>query len=179
MNVITSRYTSALIELAAENDSLDVFRAQFKMIKETFTANPDLLVFLKHYLISKADKKAALAKIFYPDIDEMIMNFMYIIIDHDRCSMIELIIADFLAKSNALSGISSGIVYSVRELDKQQLTELETALGLRFGGRIELENRIDKDLLSGVKVVVGDQVIDGSIRNKLSQLKENLLRRGG
>jgi len=179
MSKIASRYTIALLEVAIEEERVSFYRDQIKLIQDTIDECPGLMVFLNHYLISKEDKKALIKKIFADQDNESIIKFLYVIIDHDRCSNLVTIIDDFLKQSNGYMGILTGYVYSAYQLDEKQLKEIEEAISIKLDKTVWLENIIDQKLISGVKIVVDDNVIDGSLKNKISLLRNSLLSRGG
>lgn len=178
MSKIASRYSLALLELAKEEDSLDFYCEQLKRIKRVFKTNSELLPFLKHYLISKEDKKKVIDKIFADDSNQSIVRFIYLIVDNNRHDIIEQIIDDFLIKANEEQGRIMGQVYSIDYLSDKQIKEIEEAVSERFEYRVMLENMIDTELLSGIKVVVRDRVIDGSLKSRINMLKNSLLNRG-
>lgn len=80
-------------------------------------------------------------------------------------------------KDNKLVRGKSGIakVISVIPLNQQQLTEITEIIREKFGENFEVENQIDKSLIAGLVVEVGDKVFDSSIATKIKKVKENLL----
>jgi len=179
MSKIASRYTVALLELAIDEARVPFYRDQIALIHNTINKCPSLMVFLNHFLISKEEKKALIEEIFADHDNESVIKFLYVIIDHDRCNILDTIIDDFLKQSNAYLGILTGYVYSAYQLDEKQLKEIEDAVSIRLEKKVILENFVDQGLISGVKIVVDDNVIDGTLKNKISLLKNSLLSRGG
>ena len=178
MNKIASRYSLALLELAKEENSLDFYIDQLKKIKIVFKTNKELLPFLRHYLITKEDKKKVIDQIFADDTNQSIVKFIYLIVDNNRHNIIEQIIDEFLLKANEAQGRIMGQVYSIDYLSDKQMKDIEKAISERFASNVMLENLIDDDLLSGIKVVIGDRVIDGSLKSRINMLKNSLLNRG-
>ena len=179
MSKIASRYTVALLELAIDEERVLFYRDQIALIHDTINKCPRLMAFLNHFMISKEEKKALIKKIFSDQDNESVIKFLYVIIDQDRCNILDTIIDDFLKQSNAYMGILTGYVYSAYQLDEKQLKEIEDAVSIRLDKKVLLENFIDQELISGVKIVVDDNVIDGSLKNKISLLRNSLLSRGG
>ncbi len=179
MSRIASRYAIALLELAVEEDKLDFYCEEMQTVSKTLKQNQEILPFLMHYQISKQDKKAVIAKIFATDNNKTILRFLFLIIDQGRSNIINQIIEEFIRKANQERGVIFGEVYSTKPLSKQQIKDVEEAIGLKLKYKIQLENMIDPELMSGIKVVVRDQVFDGSLKNRISMLKKSLLSRGG
>jgi len=86
-----------------------------------------------------------------------------------------LLINDFLAYYYRVKGVAFGVVYSVRPLDKKHIEKLEETIGSELEQKVVLENKIDEALLGGFKIVINNNVWDGSYRSKLKDLKASLL----
>ena len=67
-------------------------------------------------------------------------------------------------------------MYSIRELSDEEIKQIETSVSKKLDTNVELTNRISKDLISGIRVVVEDVVIDGSMKYKLDNLRSELLK---
>ena len=80
---------------------------------------------------------------------------------------------------NDAKNVKEGIVYSVNELSKDEIKRVEEAISANLGYTAELHNKLNPDLISGVRVVVGDVVFDGSMRNRLNSLTSELLKKAG
>lgn len=77
--------------------------------------------------------------------------------------------------ANEEDGIVKGIVYSVRPLDEEEIRKITEFADKKFNRKTVLINKIDKTLISGIKLEVGDQVIDGSLKNRIDDLRSSLL----
>ena len=86
-----------------------------------------------------------------------------------------LLIQDFLAYYYRIKGIGFGVVYSVRPLEKEHIEKLEVAIGNELEQKVVLENKLDESLIGGFKIVINNNVWDGSYRSKLKDLKSSLL----
>ncbi len=174
MEQLSNRYGVALFELAKEENVVDVWQSQVKQISSLLSKNNELLDFLEHVLILGKDKKEVVEKVFGKSIDKNILNFMFLLIDNKRVYILMDTFKKFNSLCNEAKNIEEGIVYSKRPLSDEEVTDVEKAMGKKFDKKIELSNKVDLNLLSGVKVVINNTVIDGSMRNKLDVLKENL-----
>lgn len=174
MNKITQRYATAFLELAKEENQIDLYQKDARTIIRVLKESEDLNEFLSHIVISKKDKKELLKDIFQNHIHDMVYRFLFVMIDKERSDLISDTLEEFDMLCNQEKGILSGIVYSVYPLDEKQIQEIEESIKGMIQHTVELNNQIDSSLLSGVKVVVNDKVIDGSLRGKIDSLKENL-----
>ena len=101
-------------------------------------------------------------------------NLLRTVIDNGRLSVLPEIAAQFRALVNARSGVSDATVYSAFAIDPAQLAELSTALEKRFGRKLNATVQIEPELIGGVRVVVGDEVLDTSVKARLQQMRAAL-----
>jgi F-type H+-transporting ATPase subunit delta len=98
-------------------------------------------------------------------------NFLRAVIENGRLSAVPEISVQFRTLKNAQSGSSDAVVYSAFPIDGTALVELSTALEKRFGRKLNVSVAIDESLIGGVRVVVGDEVLDTSVKARLEQMK--------
>ena len=99
------------------------------------------------------------------------MNFLRTVIDNDRLPALPEIATQFRALKNARSGSSDAVVYSAFPMDAGALGAVAPALEKRFGRKLNLTVQEDPSLIGGVRVVVGDEVLDTSVKARLEQMK--------
>ena len=102
-------------------------------------------------------------------------NFLRAVIDNGRLGALPEIARQFRALINAKSGSSDAVVYSAFALDTAALTDLATTLEKRFGKKLNLKVELLPELIGGVRVVVGDEVLDTSVKARLEQMKAALI----
>jgi F-type H+-transporting ATPase subunit delta len=102
-------------------------------------------------------------------------NFLRAVIDNGRISVLPEIASQFRALKNARSGSSDAVVYSAFALDSAALADLATTLEKRFGRKLNLKVELEPELIGGVRVVVGDEVLDTSVKARLEQMKMALV----
>ena len=102
-------------------------------------------------------------------------NFLRAVIDNGRLGALPEIASQFRALKNAKSGSSDAVVYSAFSLDAAALADLATTLEKRFGKKLNLKVELLPELIGGVRVVVGDEVLDTSVKARLEQMKSALI----
>lgn len=100
-----------------------------------------------------------------------LQNFLRTVIDNGRLAALPEIAAQFHALVNARSGVSDAAIYSAFPIDDTALAEMVAALERRFGRKLNPTVWIDPALIGGVRVVVGDEVLDTSVKARLEQMK--------
>ena len=102
-------------------------------------------------------------------------NFLRAVIDNGRLGALLEIASQFRALKNAKSGSSDAVVYSAFALDASALADLSATLEKRFGKKLNLSVELQPELIGGVRVVVGDEVLDTSVKARLEQMKAALI----
>ncbi len=104
-------------------------------------------------------------------LPENAKNFLRIVIENRRVDALPEIAAQFRALVNAQAGSSDAVVFSAFAIDDQALADLTGVLEKRFGRTLNVTMQIDESLIGGVRVVVGDEVLDTSVKARLDQMK--------
>ena len=105
--------------------------------------------------------------------DAEVGNFIHLLADNRRLSCLPEIASQFHTMKQHEEGVKEGVVHSAFPLDEAQLRDLKSLLEGRFG-RLQLSVQVDPALIGGVKVVVGDQVLDTSVSGKLAAMRAAL-----
>ena len=101
-------------------------------------------------------------------------NFLRTVIDNGRLAVLPEIAAQFQALVDALGGVSQATIESAFPIDATQVAEVKSAMERRFARKLEANVVVVPELIGGVRVVVGDEVLDTSIRARLEQMKAAL-----
>ena len=165
---IARPYAEALFKSAkADLNDATSWLDQFAVI----AGNPQLLQFAHNPKVTDEqvfDLFAGVAKTALPDSAK---NFLHIVIENGRVEVLPEIAAQFRALVNAQGGSSDAVVFSAFAIDDKALGELTGALEKRFGRKLNLTMQLDESLIGGVRVVVGDEVLDTSVKARLDQMK--------
>ena len=111
---------------------------------------------------------AGVAKVTLP---EMAKNFLRTVIENGRLNALPAIAEQFRALKNAKSGSADAVVYSAFTIDSTALADLAATLEKRFGRKLNVSVELQADLIGGIRVVVGDEVLDSSVKARLEQMK--------
>jgi len=104
-------------------------------------------------------------------LDPKLANLLRAVIDNGRLAALPEIAAQFQALVNSRSGVSDATVFSAFAIDDGQLAEVMAALEKRFARKLNATVQIAPELIGGIRVVVGDEVLDTSVRARLEQMK--------
>lgn len=177
-STLSSRYAEALLSIAKEKGLNTEFRNYIKEVVNAFNDNLEIISILSSSFISKEEKKEIISKVFStcPYID--IVSLAMLIIDNRREKYLLPILNEFISLSNEEDNICEGYVYVVEKLSKKQLEDIQRAISKKLNKEVFLYQKIDENLIGGIKVVISDYVFDASIKHKLDSLKSTLQERG-
>jgi F-type H+-transporting ATPase subunit delta len=102
---------------------------------------------------------------------EMAKNFLRTVIANGRLSAVPEIASQFRALKNARGGSADAVVCSAFAIDSAALADLSITLEQRFGRRLNVSVELQPELIGGIRVVVGDEVLDSSVKARLEQMK--------
>lgn len=168
------RYANAFLGLAIEKDILEKTREDILLIKNTIDASSDLQLFLKNPIIKKDQKKAAVKKIFEGKIQDVTFEFYDLLARKDREALLEDISNKFIELYNQHQGIIKVGVTSAKKMEEAQLNVLKKNIEQTTGKKVEFKTDVEEELIGGLKIRIEDTVVDGSVKFKLSQLKDRL-----
>jgi F-type H+-transporting ATPase subunit delta len=114
------------------------------------------------------DLIAGVAKVDMPDAAK---NFLRTVIENGRLNALPEMATQFRALKNAQSGSSDAVVHSAFPIDGAALAELAVTLEKQFKRKLNLSVVLQPELIGGIRVVVGDEVLDTSVKARLEQMK--------
>ena len=168
---IARPYAEALFKAAAADLS---GTAQWLEPLAAVADNAQLLEFAANPKITDQqvyDVVSGVAKVQLPAAAQ---NFLRTVIENGRLAALPEIAVQFRALLNARAGSSDAVVYSAFPIDAAKLAEVSGALEKRFGRKLNLTVQEDPSLIGGIRVVVGDEVLDTSVKARLEQMKAAL-----
>ena len=101
-------------------------------------------------------------------------NFLRAVIDNGRIAALPEVAIQYRERKNLQSGASDAVIYSAFPIDDADLADVGAALQRRFGRKLNMRVENDPSLIGGIRVVVGDEVLDTSVKARLEQMKAAL-----
>lgn len=172
---IALRYANALFLLAKEENKVQQYQDEIKNILIVIEQNPDFLIFIKHYNVDKAPKKKLINDVF-KGLQENIINYFKLLVDKNRANYLKESLLAFNTLCNEDKGVKEGIIYSISPLTKEEKLKIELLIGQKLKSKVELENKIDRSLLGGIKVVVNDVIFDNTLYRQIQTMHQELLK---
>jgi F-type H+-transporting ATPase subunit delta len=166
---IARPYAEALYKVALHADVAGWGR-QIDVLAEV-ARNDDLRQFADSPKVSSGqvyDIVAAAANI---PLDAGMQNFLRTVIENGRLTALPAVAEQFHALANAAGGVSDATIYSAYPIEPAQVADILGALERRFGRKLTPQVVLEPELIGGVRVVVGDEVLDTSVRARLERMK--------
>lgn len=167
-------YAQALYDATIDGNILENTYQDYKEIVSLLKAQPQLFDLFKSPKIDKQEKKLILTTVFEGQVQAELLNFLKILIDSRRTFYIIAIFEAFEAQYREHFKLQTAYIRTVTPLTPEQTKALSAKLGESTGLTIEVVNVIDPSVMGGMLIQIGDQVMDGSLKRKLSGLKDFL-----
>jgi len=133
-------------------------------------ANADVQAYASNPHVTPAQLADTIASLVKSPVTAEVKNFIAILADNSRIVLLPEIAEQFELLKNASEGAADVAVHSAFELSAGQLAQLVAQLETKFGRKLNPTVTVDPSLIGGVRVVVGDEVLDTSVRAKLQQM---------
>lgn len=176
MNQVAKTYAEAMFALALDVDSVDKYKQDVKLVEASFDEVEGINKFLASVKVAKADKKEVFNSSFKGKVADEVIYFLNVLVDRGRIALYKDIFHEFYHLCNEQLGIKEGVVETARPLAKDKIVELEKALS-KDGVKVELKAKLNTTLISGFRVIFDDKIIDTSMKKKINQMNEMLLRK--
>jgi F-type H+-transporting ATPase subunit delta len=134
-------------------------------------ANPQLLQFADSPKVSSSDVFGVVTGVAKSTLNDHAKNFLRTVIENGRLNALPEIAVQFRALKNAQSGSSDAVVFSAFPIDATALADVALSLEKRFGRKLNVTVELQPELIGGIRVVVGDEVLDTSVKARLEQMK--------
>jgi len=169
---VAKRYAKSLLDLAKEKGAIDAINNDMKLFTDVIKENHDLLLLLENPIISGDKKLAILHQIFRNKIDKITSSFFEIVVKKGREKYLNQIAKDFINQYKTLKGIQSAEIISAVGLDDKLRKQVYDIIRKSTNSEIELVEKVNKDLIGGFVLRVGDKQYDASISSSLRKLTQ-------
>lgn len=168
---IARRYTLALYEECLKQNKVDNVSADLNTILGIISENRQLQLFFQSPVISKRKKVVIIKSLFKGKADNIVYNFILLLIERSRENMIADIISDFFEYRNIMESIVTAKITSAFELDNNRKKGIVKSLELYSGKKCIPEYELNRDLIGGFIIKYNDLVLNASIKRQLELLK--------
>jgi F-type H+-transporting ATPase subunit delta len=174
-SVSVSRYANALFQLAKEAKVIDTVSNDLTSLEVTINSDVEILKFIQNPSIKKSLKVQFFNTVSQKlELSKLTENFIGLIIKKNRVHYILEMIRAFNDLLSELKGIKSANITSAYKLSDEEVSKIKMKLKDKFNSDFNINLLTDSSLIGGLKIQVGSQMIDSSIKNQLNLLKAKM-----
>ncbi|MBQ7661380.1 MAG: ATP synthase F1 subunit delta [Clostridia bacterium] len=168
-------YAVSLFELASETGEEAAFRTALAEVRTLFSENPDYIRLLSTPNIPKGERHTLIETAFADSLPTYVLSFLCLLCDRGDMHILFDCIREYEDLYNEFNRRIRARVVSAVELTADEKEKLVAGLSKKFARTIDPVYEVDEHLIGGVIVYADGKVIDGSLRHKLNEMKEELL----
>lgn len=164
------RYAKSLLELAQEQNALDAVHDDMVLFSKTCEETRELKLILQNPIINHSKKLEILNSIFKGKVNDLTIAIFNIITRKNREGILYSISKEFHIQYNIVKGVGQASIVTSTELASSQLETIEKMVASATGKKVELERKVDEELIGGFVLTVGDKQVDTSVKTQLLKL---------
>ncbi len=169
MGYVALQYAEALFGITLEEGKIEETLLAYEEFSNAI--DDEIYKFLNHPKISKKDKKEVIKNAL---TNELLKNFIFVMIDNFRIELLEESLIEFKKIVDKQNNVMKVTVYSKKEINTDQKNQLKTNLKKKHNRKIELKNIVDGSIAGGLRIEYEGMILDDTINNYLQTLKHNL-----
>ena len=170
---LAGRYATALFGLARDEKQIDAVTRSLATVEAAIAESKDLRTLASSPLIDRTDAGRTMRALTPTlGVDPITAKFLGVLADNGRLRELKAVIKTFRQLAAQHRGETTAEVTSARPLDDGQVAALKSNLKARLGRDVAIDAKVDPEILGGIIVRHGSQMIDASIRTKLNTLAQ-------
>jgi F-type H+-transporting ATPase subunit delta len=169
------QYATALADVALEQGAAEAVKKQLEDFGAAYAESWELRSVLSSPAVERTAKHGVIEKLAARlGASRIVRNFLFVVVDNQRTHLLPEILQTFEDVIRQRQGVAEAEVTSAAELTAPQKTQLQQTLERLTGRKIQAKYSLDPALLGGAVVRIGDTIYDGSVRNRLNQMRARL-----
>ena len=173
--LVAKRYAEALYEYALSGGTVQAVDEDITALITSLEASSELTVFFASPIISREKKRSIVGILFRERVHAATLRFLEQLVDKRRENIIRDILSAYQELRDGQLGVARAVARSASPITEEEVADVRRTLERMTGKTVRLETEVDKNLIGGLVVQIGDTVYDGSVRNKLNHLKEQFV----
>jgi F-type H+-transporting ATPase subunit delta len=173
LSTIARPYAEALFQAASAAKAAEAWLGPLEAVAQA-AASPQVAAVASDPRLSEAQVFDLLAAFWREALPAELANFLKLVIENDRLAALPEVASQFRALKNDAEGTADCLIESAFAMTDAQVAELVALLARKFPRRLKPQTRVEPRLIGGVRVTVGDQVLDNSVRARLDAMRVQL-----
>ena len=170
---VSNRYAKALLELAVETNNLEDCCSDMNTILTVCQDSKEFYLLLKSPVIKTDKKIIIIEEVFYNKLSELTNGFIKIITSKKREAILDSVAKSFISLYKEKKNIISAKLVTATEIDNETREEVLDFIKKKGHKNVDLQEKIDKSIIGGAIINIGNKQIDASVSNKINEMKQN------
>ena len=167
------RYAEAAFEVAQNDGDIEGWLSDLRTVTEAVT-EPSANAFFKDPNVSRAEKIQTLRQLI-PSARPHAVNLAMLLVTRHRLGLMPGILQEFERLEHEAQGVTEADITVARPMSDDETREIGEQLGRATGGRrVNLRVHVDRSVLGGIVIRIGDQLFDASVRGRLERLRQEI-----
>lgn len=171
-------YAGALLELTSEQGSTDAVADEVSQLLAILAEGGDLHQLFSNPGIGDQDRKQIVKKVFEGKVSDLLLRFLCVVADKGRLDSLPSIAAGYLLAVAEQRGQVEVEAFVAAPLDAQTAEQVAGQIGAHLGKQVTLRQHVDASLIGGLKIKIGDKLIDASVASQLKSMKNKMIAAG-
>jgi F-type H+-transporting ATPase subunit delta len=167
-------YADALVELAQEQGALEEVREQTAALLEAFAQEPDGLVVLESPRVTEEAKAKIVEGAFRGKLHDTLTNTLGVVVKHGRGMSLRAVCEETVARADVALNRVTVLAQTAAPLDDTAREKIRGVVKTATGHTPMLEEKVRPELLGGLRIRVGDHVVDATVRARLREMRRRL-----
>ena len=173
-DTVARTYAQALFELGRDQGELEALADELDELGELLVGQPALRELIASPAIARQERAGLIQRLFQGQVSPTMYRFLQVVTRKGRLGSLPGIVQAFSDLMTDHRGLVEVDVFVAQRLDDAAAREVATRIGEVLGKEVVLHQYVDEELIGGLKIRVGDKLIDGSVANQLKLLRERL-----
>jgi F-type H+-transporting ATPase subunit delta len=171
---LARRYATAVFSLAEERNVVAKVGKDLQSLTDAIYADSTTAAFFTAPIVDRYRKESALSAVFNGKVDDIALHSLLLLVRKHRESLLRELIAQYRVLERQARGAEPLIVVTAKPLAAGELGEMVARLEKVYGKTFEVTQRVDADVIGGVRITMGDRRIDGTVAGRLEELSRAL-----
>lgn len=174
---VAQSYAGALFEVAQQARTSEEVAQELGQIADLMAAEPQLKALFNARAIPSARLAATLRKLFEGRVSTHVLNLLLVMNDNGRLGLVPSVVSAFNQRLRTSKNQIEVEVHTARNLSADQLADVGGKISKAINAQAVIRQRIDPSLIGGLRIRIGDKLIDGSVATSLKRLRNRLIDR--
>ena len=171
---LARRYAQAVFSLANENGTAERVGKDLQSLVRAIYGDPATREFFASPIVDRVEKEKVLANVFNGTVDEVALHSLLLLVRKRRESLLESLLTEYLKLQTQARGAEPLTIMTARDLPESELRSMVQRLEQVYKKKFEVTVRHDPSLIGGVRIAMGDRLIDGTVAGRLEELSRTL-----